>query len=173
RASLKIAPDYTMARYRLAQILAEIGKSDEALAEIRRAVAESTRLPDREARFVRAAEAYFSRRYDEAIVQYEDMVKRYPYDLEARDLLAVVLKDVKRYKEAAEQLRINAGIEPNRSMTWSMLGDVYLAAGDLNQAVLALRRFTELQPGSANGHHLLGDAYRSESERDLAAPEDG
>jgi len=75
RASLKIAPDYTMARYRLAQILAEIGKSDEALAEIRRAVAESTRLPDREARFVRAAEAYFSRRYDEAIAQYEDMVK--------------------------------------------------------------------------------------------------
>ncbi len=171
RAALEIAPDYTMARYRLAQVLADVSRTDEALTEIRRALAEATRLPDREAQYVRAAEAYFSRRYDEALKHYRELVERYPYDLEARDLLAVVLKDVTQYGEAAGQLRINAGMEPDRPVTWSMLGDVYLAAGDFNQAVLALRRYLELEPASANGHHLLGDAYRSESELNLAAAE--
>ena len=171
RDALRIAPDYTMARYRLAQVLADVSKSDEALTEIRRALAEAPRLSDREARYIRASEAYFSRNYDEALKQYRDQVERYPYDLEARDLLAVVLKDMEKYGEAAEQLRINAGMEPDRPMTWSMLGDVYLAAGDLNQAVLALRRFIELEPSSANGHHLLADAYRTEAELDLAADE--
>jgi len=171
REALRIAPDYTMARYRLAQVLAEVGKSDEALTEIRRALSEAPRLPDREGRYIRASEAYLSRNYDEALKHYREQVERYPYDLEARDLLAVVLKDVEKYDEAAAQLRINAGLEPDRPMTWSMLGDVYLASGDLNQAVLALRRFIELEPSNANGHHLLADAYRTEAELDLAADE--
>jgi tetratricopeptide (TPR) repeat protein len=171
RAALAIAPDYTMARYRLAQVLVEVGRSEEALAEIRRAIAEGSRLPDRDARYLRASEAYLSRRYEDALNLYREQVERYPYDLEARDLLAVVLKSTHKYAEAVEQLKINAVMEPGRPITWSMLGDVYLASGDVNQAILALRRFIELEPGSANGHHLLGDAYRTQSELDLAAEE--
>jgi tetratricopeptide (TPR) repeat protein/TolB-like protein len=171
RAALAIAPDYTMARYRLAQVLAEVGRSEEALAEIRQAIGEAARLSDRDARYLRASEAYLSRRYEDALKLYTEQVERYPYDIEARDLLAVVLQDTSKYAEAVEQLKINASMEPGRPITWSMLGDVYLEAGDANQAILALRRFIELEPGSANGHHLLGDAYRTQSELDLAAQE--
>ena len=171
RAALAIAPDYAMVRDRLAQVLAEVSRSEEALVEIRRALADASRLPDRDARYLRACEAYLSHRNDDALSLYREQVQRYPYDLEARDLLAVVLTDTQKYAEAVEQLKINAGMEPGRPTTWSMLGDAYIASGDVNQAILALRRFTELEPSSANGHHLLGDAYRTQSELDLAAEE--
>jgi tetratricopeptide (TPR) repeat protein len=171
REALRAAEDFTMARYRLAQVLGDTGKMDEALTEIRRAAAEAGRLSDREARYIRATEAYFSTRYDEAVKEYQNLVKLYPHEIEARDLLATILTDQGRNKEAIEQLKIIVQMEPEHRVTWSMLGSAYLAEGDFNQAVLALRRYVELEPGSANGRHLLGDAYRSQSEFDLAASE--
>ena len=171
REALRGAEDFTMARYRLAQVLGEAGKMDEALAEIRRAATEANRLSDRESRYIRATEAYFSTRYEEAVKEYQDLLKLYPHEVEARDLLAYVLTDLGRNKEAIDQLKIIVQMEPEHRATWSLLGSAYLAEGDFNQAVVALRRYLELEPGSANGRHLLGDAYRSQSELDLAAAE--
>ncbi|HEU5181099.1 MAG TPA: protein kinase [Candidatus Polarisedimenticolia bacterium] len=171
REALRDAEDFTMARYRLAQVLGDMGKMDEALSEIRRAAAEAGRVSDRESRYIRATEAYFSTRYEEAVKAYQELIKLYPHEVEARDLLATILTDLGRNQEAIDQLKIIAQMEPEHRVTWSMLGSAYLAEGDFNQAVLALRRYVELEPGSANGHHLLGDAYRSQSEFDLAAAE--
>jgi tetratricopeptide (TPR) repeat protein len=171
REALRAAEDFTMARYRLAQVLGDTGRMEEALAEIRRAAAEAGRLSDREARYIRATEAFFSTRYEEAVREYQNLVKSYPYEVEARNLLATILSDLGRNKEAIDQLKIIVQMEPEHRATWSLLGSAYLAEGDFNQAVLALRRYLELEPGSANGHHLLGDAYRSQSELDLAAAE--
>ncbi len=171
REALRVAEDFTMARYRLAQVLGDVGRMDEALAEIRKAVAEAGRLSDRESRYIRATEAYFSTRYEEAVKEYQDLLEHYPHEIEARDLLAMILYNLGRNKESIDQLKTIAQMEPEHRITWSMLGSSYLAEGDFNQAVLALRRYVELEPGSANGRHLLGDAYRSQSEFDLAAAE--
>ena len=173
REALRAAGDFTMARYRLAQVLADTGRMDEARTEIRKAAAESGRLSDREARYIRATEAYFSTQDEAAVKEYQDLLKVYPHEIEGRELLATILTDLGRNKEAIEQLRINAQMEPEHRVTWSLLGSAYLADGDFNQAVLALRRYVELEPGSPNGHHLLGDAYRAQSEFDLAAAEYG
>ena len=162
-----------MARYRLALLQAETGRTEEALTEIHQAASEASRLSDREARYVRAAEAYFTRDYDAAIKDYQELIQRYPYEVEARQALAQVSHTAGRYKEEVDELQTLSKLAPEDYTTWSMLGQAYLAVRDFNQAVLALRRYVELEPISANGHLLLGDSYRSQGEFDLAAEEYG
>lgn len=169
--ALKAAPDYTMARYRLAHVQAATGKQEEAMQSIRRAIAESARLPDREQRYIRAAEAYFSRRYADAVKAYRDIVAAYPYELEGRHLLALALMDSGRPQEAIEPLKFMAQMEPETHSTWSSLGMAYLESRNLNEAVTAFRRYVDLEPDSANAHHVLADAYRAQGEFELAAEE--
>jgi tetratricopeptide (TPR) repeat protein len=141
------------------------------MKDIRQAIAESSRLPDREQKYIRAAEAYFSRRYKDAIKDYRDIIAAYPYELEARHLLAFALMDNWQPQEAIEPLQFMARMEPETHSTWSMLGMAYLESRKLNEAVSALRRYVELEPDSANAHHTLADAYRAQGEFALATEE--
>jgi Flp pilus assembly protein TadD len=155
----------------LAHVLAATGKQDEAMQGIRQAIAESSRLPDREQRYIRAAEAYFSRRYADAAKAYREIIAAYPFEIEARHLLALALMDNEQPKEAIEPLKFNAQMEPEIHSNWSMLGMAYLESRNLNEAVTAFRRYVELEPNSANAHHTLADAYRAQREFDLASEE--
>lgn len=169
--AIGLAPDFTMARYRLAWVYAATGRRDEALTEIRRAVDAAGRLGDREGRYVRAAQAEFENRMDDAVAEYQALVEAYPYDADARHMLAGVLHDSGRYDEEIEELGVLARLDPNDSVVRSMLGYAHLAKGDFTGAVTELQRYVELEPDSANGHTSLGDAFRAQGELELAADE--
>ena len=170
-AALEKASGFTMARYRLSHVLAVASRTEEALATIERAVAEADRLPDRDARYVRALEAYISRRYDQAIAAYRQILDRYPYETEAALSLARILYAVKRYAEVLEITDLLNRLEPDNHTSKSLSGSAHLALGDLHQATIDFERYVELEPGSANARQLLGDAYRAQGELDLAAEE--
>ncbi len=170
-AALEKAPTYTMARYRLAYSLAGQGRTDEALTEVKKALSEVSRLPDREARYVKAAEAYFARRNDEAIAQYRELIQRYPYELEAHGQLPYLLLTTRRYEEAVNQAQILARLAPESHSVWSVLGTAHLNLKKLDEAVKDFRRYVELEPNSANSHHLLADSYRAKGDYNSAAGE--
>ena len=170
-AALDKAPDYTMARYRLAAALAYSGRMEEALQAIGKAAADASRLSDREARYVRAAEAHYARRYEEAIGQYRELIETYPYETEARALLSNIYMETNQYQEAIEQAAEMETIEPGNHVSPSVLGVAHLALREFSRAVQELQRYVEMEPGRANAHHLLGDAYRSQGELDLASQE--
>jgi serine/threonine-protein kinase len=169
RRALRQAPGFTMARYRLAHTLAVVSSTDEAKVEILKALAEADRLPDREARYVRALDAYIDRHYDDAIQGYRGIVERYPHDIEAHYLLAIVLKGKGRYDEALAEVRLLFELVPEDTSLWDLSGETHLAQGNLHQAVQDFARFLALKPDSAEGHKLLGDTYRAERELPLAA----
>lgn len=169
--ALELAPEFTMARYRLAFALAETGRTDEALGLIQLAVTEADGLPEREARYIRAGEAYIGRRYGEAEADYREILERYPYETEARYFLAHALSSMDRYEEEIEELEILAELEPESASIWSMLGEAHLNLGELSLAVTELQEYVRLQPDSPNGHHILADAYRAQGELDLAVLE--
>ena len=169
--ALDKAPDYTMARYRLAAALAYSGRMEEALQAIGKAAANASRLSDREARYVRAAEAHYARRYEEAIGKYRELIEAYPYETEARALLSNIYIETNQYQEAIEQAAEMEKIEPGNHVSPSVLGVAHLALREFSRAVQELRRYVEMEPGRANAHHLLGDAYRSQGELDLASQE--
>jgi len=167
--ALRQAPEFTMARYRLAQTLATIGRTDEALVEIRKAVAKADRLADRDARYVRAFEAYVSRHYDDAVNAYRELSERYPYEIEGHYYLALLLRRMQRYDDALAQIAVLTRLEPENPNLWDLSGGTHLLKGNLHQAVQDFEHLLTLEPGSAEGHKMLGDAYRAEGELSLAA----
>ena len=87
------APDFAMARYRLAHTLASLGDTDGALQQIEAAKRAAVRLPSRERAYIDAADAYFKRDYPQAERQYRSLLEQHPYETEARLLLLYVLID--------------------------------------------------------------------------------
>jgi len=171
KAALEKAPDFTMARFRLANVYASMGETAEATKQIVAALAEASRLPDREARYIRALDAYIARNYDEATKQYKELADRYPYDLEPRQFLAQVYLSREQWQEAIEQANAMAQIDPQSHSTYAVLGSAHLGLKEYNQALTEFRKYADLEPGSSNAHHLLADAYRAQGVPDLAATE--
>jgi len=169
--ALEKAPDYTMARYRLAHAQAAAGKTGDALVQIRKAAAEIPRLPEREAMYVGAAEVYFDRRYDEALTRYATLLKRYPYELEARRFRASIFLETRRYDQAIEEASVIVRLAPENHTVWAVLGAAYLAKKDFEHAAGVVRKYAELEPNSPNAHEMLAAFYRSQSELDMAAEE--
>jgi serine/threonine-protein kinase len=169
--ALALAPGYTMARYRLATVYAATGRTDEALSEIRRAAQEADSLTDREAQYILANEAYFERRSEDALAAYRNLVEDYPYDTDARHLLAGLLDDLGRFEEELQELEVLARLSPDNSVVHSMMGYAYLGLGDTTNAILELQKCVELEPDSANHHHSLGEVYQAQGEFELAASE--
>ena len=170
-AALAKAPDFTMARYRLALVQYVTSRTDEALVNIRQAVSEADRLPDREARYVRAGEALLDRRADEAADAYRQLVERYPHETEARYWLAQTLMSRRRYEEALPVLEVLARLEPDNPLARTMAGESHLGLRRYDEAVADLRRALDLDPADAYARYTLGRVFQSLGELDLAVGE--
>ena len=171
QTALHLAPDFTMARYRLAQTQAAMGLTDQALINIKQALEESPRLTDRERRYAIAAEAYISRRYEEAARAYERLVADYPHDIEARAALALILDDMESYAEAAAHLKFLSQLESENTTIWAHLGGVYLRMKDCDRAREAVRHYRKLDPASSSSHHQAGEVHRCAGDFAAAAEE--
>ena len=169
--AIEIAPEFTMAHARLAYTEAVLGETEAAVERSRKAVLESSRLPDRTARYILAADAYITRNYDEAIARYQEIIERYPYEIEARTQLSLLLGSRRRFSDQLAILEELVALEPKNPSAWSQIGQVYLDLGRFQEALRAHMLYLDLQPGSANGHHGLGVTYRALGELDLAARE--
>ena len=169
RSALDRSPDFVMARYRLSQVLADVSRTDEARAEIERARRESARLGEREQLYIEAQDHLIARRNEESIKTLRRLLSAFPYETEARYLLAIVLMNIGRNEESQEELQVLNRLDPRDATVWSMLGYLELQLRDFPGAVTKLRRFAELESGSPNAHELLGDAYAAQGEMGLAA----
>ena len=157
--ALELAPDFVVARYRLAHILAVAGETDLAIRHIEQAL-RAEHLPDREQRYIEAAGAYFRRDYEKAIELYESLIKEYPFEIEARQLLADCYWDHYRPEEAVHEMQRLSVEEPYIQEVWSRLGSWLMQTGQLESAQVALERFANLAPENPNSYTMLGDSLR-------------
>lgn len=166
-AALELAPDFAVARYRLAYLQAVLGQTEAAVRNMELAL-EQRGLADREQRYIEAGLALFRRDYAEAVAAYENLLRDYPFELEAREMLAKAYWGLYRADDAVRQLEELAAVEPQNQVTWSMLGNYLLSMGEFDRAQPALERFAELAPDNANSYALLGDSLRYRGEFDAA-----
>jgi len=152
------APDFAMARYRLAHTKATLGDTDGALAELRRAREDAARLPARERAYIDAAEAFFARDFEASEAKYRALLRDYPYETEARVLLLYVLIDAKRTSDALVEAELLARQDPGDEVAWSAAADLNLKLGRYDEADAALARLRELAPQNPNTTFLAGDA---------------
>lgn len=166
-AALQLAPDFAVARYRLAYIQAATGRTEMAVENVRKAL-EVTNLPDREKRYIEAAHALFARDYDSAASQFEALLTEYPFEIEARELLAKTYWGQYRAEDAIREIQTLAAEEPQNRVIWSTLGSYLLAIGDFDRAQPALQRYAKLAPDDANSYTLLGDSLRYQGQYQAA-----
>ncbi|MCP4046640.1 MAG: tetratricopeptide repeat protein [Gammaproteobacteria bacterium] len=166
-AALAVAPDFGVARYRLAYIQAVFSETATALENMRIALQDPFLL-DRERRYIEAALSLFGREYTEAIAAYESLLEDYPYEVEARELLAQALWGSYRVEEAVSLMEQLVLEEPQNEVIWSALGYYLLEMQSFEKAGEALSRFAELAPENPNSYTLLGDALRLQGDLDGA-----
>jgi tetratricopeptide (TPR) repeat protein len=158
-AALQLAPDFAVARYRLAYIQAATGRTEMAGENVGKALAVGN-IPDREKRYIEAAQALFARDYETAAGLYKALLAEYPFEIEARELLAKSYWGQYKTEEAVAEMQILAAEEPQNEVIWSTLGGYLLAMGEFDRAQPALEKFAMLAPGNANSYFLLGDSLR-------------
>ncbi len=158
RAALAIAPDYHMARFRLAETLEAAGQSELAYRELE-AIPDGARLTDRERLYVDGAKALFihERNIESAIKIYAELVEKYPYDMEAGQLLAEAYWLAFDEQAAIDVFRRLAEVHAYDSAAWMALGERLLDVGELGEAEEALNRYVGEEPDDPYAHALMGN----------------
>ncbi|MDH4048641.1 MAG: tetratricopeptide repeat protein [Gammaproteobacteria bacterium] len=158
KAALDIAPDYHIARFRLAQVYEHTGRSKlarESLEEI----PQDGPLSERERLYVEGANAYFTEKRDakKAIEIYRKLVDLYPYETEAGTLLAEAYWLDFQDDAAIEEFRRLSRLHPYDPGSWMALGERLLDVGELAEAKAALEKYAGMQPRDGYAFALLGN----------------
>jgi tetratricopeptide (TPR) repeat protein/TolB-like protein len=169
KRALELAPDYHIARFRLALVYELTGQpalAKATLDEIPRDAGLSRRLQ----LYVKGARAWFVAERDlaEAIDVYEELVAEYPYEIEAGTLLAEAYWLDFQDQAAIEEFRRLLDIHPYDPMRWMALGERLLDVGALDEAREVLTRYAEMMPDDAYGLALLGNLAQQQGELDTA-----
>ena len=168
KAALASAPDYHVARLRLAQLYEEAGRTALAWSTLN----EISLGPDVSQRlklYIEGAKAYFVEERDpkKAVEAYKRLVELYPYEFEARlylvDSYWLSFQDAEAIVEARRLTELHA-YDPN---SWAALGRRLLEFGDLDAAKFALEKYVSMHPDVANAHAMLGQLAQLQG--DLAA----
>jgi len=156
RKALELAPEFHMARYRLAQVQVVSGDTEAALATLDR-IPQDAPLNQRERSYVEGAHALFARDSERAKEIYHATLEEFPFDVEARMLLVLAHDLAFEDKAAITELERLLVQEPQNDHLWSYLGETYLRLGQYDLAREALDRYLELNPRDPFGFTILGD----------------
>ena len=146
-AALLIAPDYHMARYRLAMVLQSTGRSELALHTLNE-IPDDAELTEREKLYVEGAKAHFTAEQDPArsIEIYNRLLEMYPYDIEAGQHLANAYWLDYQEDAAIDEFRRLAELHSYDPSAWMALGERLLDIGELDEAENALKKYLDMSP---------------------------
>ena len=165
--ALELAPDFYIARYRLAHILMTMGQEKRA-REMIASIPEDAKLGRREELYIDAARAFIPRDLDAAIERYQTLLSEFPYETDARAFLSEAYYNSYKDAEAVEQLQLIVAQEPENEHAWSALGYYQLQLGDLESARAAIDRYAELNSDKAHPWILKGSLSTRERDFDAA-----
>jgi tetratricopeptide (TPR) repeat protein len=155
RSALELAPQFHMARYRLAHVLVASGDTEGGLATLD-AIPKDAPLTRRERLYVDGAHALFERDAARAKEIYGTMLKEFPFDVEARWFLAQACDLAFEDDEAIVELKRLLEQEPENDYVWSYLGETYLRLGEYDLSRQALAQYLKTKPGDPYGFTVLG-----------------
>ena len=139
------------AQERMGELLVETGHAADAIPALETAVAKSPTGANRLA----LAQAYVeSKQLEKASPLAAQVAAAEPRDVQVRLFYARLLRDQRKYADAAQQFLAAAQLEPGSAKTWSELAAVLVIAEQYPQAVAALDRVRALG-GETSGHYYF------------------
>ena len=109
--------------------------------------------------------------FNEASIQYWEVIKQYPDMPEAHFKLAKIYYEYIWNYEALRELGEVERIDPNYPGLDSLLGKLYHRMGDTDRAFQSLQRAVTVQPGNSESHYYLGTIYQQRNMEEEAISE--
>jgi len=157
KTALQLAPDFHMARYRLAFIYWVTGRRQEAGDTLAKIPADAV-LNRREKLYIDGAIAYISESdFPKAIERYKSLLEEYPYEVEAQQYLAEAYFHNYQEDAAIAVLRTLGVQEPENELVWGTLVTWLTTAGRFSEAEEAAQKYVSFAPEGPNTHSSLAE----------------
>ncbi len=168
-------PAFAAAWVRLAHTQQALGHDDRALAAVRQALGRLQGSRSRLASEARALEARMAGDPERARRLQEELVARYPNDLEARVALAEARAEEGELAPAAAELRRVVALDPDHPRAWYLLGKYSIMTGQSRAAVddhlvhaMVIQNRLGNEQGKAEVLNALGAAYNELGDHEAA-----
>lgn len=165
RRALEINPNDTHARREYARFLTQLGRFDEALAEIRQA----QQLDPLSAHVIHTLGwiSYYARQYDQAIAAYRQALSLDPNNASARYHLGLALAQKGMMEDAIAELERAIDLKDDYGYV-SDLGYVYALAGNRGEALKRLAQLKERAKHKYVSPYHIARIYAGLGEKDEA-----
>jgi tetratricopeptide (TPR) repeat protein len=165
REAIDLDPNHSQAHSSLGLVYRELGRHEEALAEILHAEEAD---PENLVALHNLTAAYFQLdQFENALSVGERLLKQTPDDVGTLSNYAAALSGLERYEEAEIVLRKALSIDPRYWIAHATLGNVYLLQGRLEEAEQTLQQASALKPDDASIQHNLQALKREQLSRNL------
>lgn len=166
QTALSLAPEFHIARYRLADILNTTSRRTNAQAVFAE-IPDDAGLNPREQLYIEAFRHVLGGASDKAITVYDEILAEYPYEIEAQQLLARAYFDTYQEQKAIDVLKQLKLQEPENPHVLGALGYQLTSIGKLDEAGAVLKEYVELYPDVPNAWELAGSLHLRQA--DIAA----
>jgi tetratricopeptide (TPR) repeat protein len=147
RNAIQQDPRFGEARLKLAEALLQVGDAQGAYGQFIRAADLLTR--DVDAQVKAGTMNLAAQQFEDALGRADKALAISPQHIGAKALKANALASLKRYDEAIVELESVIAADPKRSLSYSNLGAIHMAAGNLSEAERSYAQGVEVDPTSA------------------------
>jgi tetratricopeptide (TPR) repeat protein/DNA-binding winged helix-turn-helix (wHTH) protein/TolB-like protein len=159
--AVALDPQFAMAHARIGYTYAVAWAfADKAKPYLEKAFRLSDRLTEKDRLHIAAWYSIANLDYPGAIKAFQEIIKKYPLEIEAYSALARLLRGENRLEEALEVAGQALVIDAGAKGLYNTLGTTYSELGRHDEALAMLRRYVELAPDEPNAHDSLGLGYQ-------------
>lgn len=152
--ALELDPSFAMAMLGLARRSTD---HDQAMALVKRATREESRLTDRERMYVEIALADVEKRRDGVLKAAQELHAKYPDDGRGASILAGDQLAKGNPDQAIKIYEDLLAVDPNNAEAYNQIGYYYGYRGDYEKAIDNLKRYQFISPDNANPFDSLGE----------------
>lgn len=158
--AIAIDPDFAMAYARIGYTYAiGWGRPEEAKPFLEKAFKLTQRLTEKDKLSITAWYAVANQDFPSAIRSFQELVSRYPLEVENYQRLGRLLRGEERLNEAIEILKQGLVIDSESKDLYNGLGGAFSDLGRHDEAIAMFQRYVALAPNEANAHDSLGMGY--------------
>jgi tetratricopeptide (TPR) repeat protein len=159
--AVALDPQFAMAHARIGYAYAVTwGFPDKAKPYLEKAFQLSDRLTEKDKLYITAWYSIANLDYASAIKSFQEIITKYPLEIEAYGRLAHLLQGEERLEEALEVMRQALALDAGAKDLYNTLGMTYSELGRHEEALAMFRRYVELAPDEPNAHDSLGLGYQ-------------
>jgi tetratricopeptide (TPR) repeat protein len=172
KRAIELDPQFAMAYARIGYAYAITwDRIDEGTPYLEKAFQLSDRLTEKDKLYIAGWYAIANFDFAAAIKSFQEIVSRFPLEVEAYLRLGLLLHGEERFDEAIQVLKQGLVIDANAKDIYNALGAIYSDLGRHEEAIAMFQHYVQLAPAEPNAYDSLASGYQWAGRYDEAIAE--